>query len=164
MPAPRRGVSAITASLGHSFCSIPKHDVTLELQHHLRDFFPLSGINARVTQAWGCTPGQVAGSSHPGHLQNVRGWGKGPILAWSLTSLLPQGLFRIFSSRTKCQQPGSQLMFSLTSLPCLQRAAASQGSLPLRHFALQSSQRGTQHKCWLPCKAERQLLGSRVLV
>lgn len=161
-------MSAITASLGHSFCSIPKHDVTLELQHHLRDFFSLSGINARVTQAWGCKPGQralqAAGSSHPGPLQKVCGWGKGPILAWSLTSLLLQGLFRIFSSRTKCQQPGTQLMFSLTSLPCLQCAAASQGWLPLRHFALQSSQRGTQHKCWLPCKAERQLLGSCVLV
>lgn len=43
MPAPRRGVSALTASLGHSFCSIPKHDVTLELQHNLREFFPFLG-------------------------------------------------------------------------------------------------------------------------
>lgn len=112
--------------------------------------FSLSRTKDQVAQAWECTSGQralqAAGSSHPGPLQKGCGWGKGPILAWSLTSLLPQGLFRIFSSRTKCQQPGTQLMFSLTSLPCLQRAAASQGSLALRHFALQSSQRPTEQR------------------
>lgn len=66
----------------------------------------------------------------------------------------------------------AELMFSLTSLWCLQRAAASQGSLPLRHFAPQSSQRATEQQGYssssapvlLPCKAERQLLGSQVLV
>lgn len=35
-------------------------------------------------------------------------------------------------------------MFSLTSLLCLQRAAASQGSPALRHFAWQSSQAATE--------------------
>lgn len=66
----------------------------------------------------------------------------------------------------------AELMFSLISLWCLQRAAASQGSLPLRHFARQSSQTATEQRGYssssalvlLPCKAERQLLGSQVLV
>lgn len=35
-------------------------------------------------------------------------------------------------------------MFSLTSLPCLQHAAALQGSLGLRYFALRSLQTATE--------------------
>lgn len=35
---PRTGVRAIPASLGHSLCSTPKHDVPLELQQNFRGF------------------------------------------------------------------------------------------------------------------------------
>lgn len=87
---------------------------------------------------------EAAGSSHTGPLQKGCGWGRDPILAQSFTSLLPQGLVRIFSSRTRCRKPGTELMFSLTSLSCLQLAAASQGSLALRNFALQIYQRTTE--------------------
>lgn len=102
---------------------------------------PLSGINTQVTQAWGCALGQqaspVAGCMCQGCLQKGCGWGKGPIWhAQSRASLPPQGLFRIFSC--------AQLMFSLTLLLCLQRAAALQGSPALRHFAQQSSQAVTE--------------------